>query len=372
MNRYAFLMLAMSMEEAKALLGFSPSDNPSDSEVTKAYRAKAFENHPDRGGDPSKMVELNAAKDVLTGKQRPTYDRSSPSSAPSGGAGGYGGGGSTQTRWEKPKKKEVSFDEAKGKAGLPGDVEWQFVTDTQRSGGYSSDEYHRSDTCWVAYGRTSSKHVFVAARHVVYEQYVVGSGADQDEWGMKVLEFPISGDEGMEPAWLYGNVVKSLKLIRFDGKFNSKVVDARGWRFNDTLPRGAGVSIKHWLAESGLVAGDDPRVQSRKHVIEITYSKSYDAKPNHYQVDMGGFSRDYEAVAIVCNGKPEYLGERDLERFMKAGLLRKVFGDYTYGGEKKSLSRMRDGKKYITLFAEKFSLSPATKETLLAAAAQMK
>lgn len=368
MDRYAFLMLAMSMEEAKALLGFSSSDNPTESEVTKAWRTKAFELHPDRGGDPSKMVEVNVAKDVLTGKQRPTYDRSGPSSEPSGGYGG----GSTQTRWEKPKKEEVSFDEAKGKAGIPGDVDWQFVTDTHRGAGYSSDEFHRSENCWVAYGKTASKHVFVAVKHFVYEQYFIGAGADQDKWSMKVLELPLSGDEGTQPAWLYGHVVKALKLIRFDGRFNSKVVDARGWRFKETPPRGAAISIKHWLAESGLVAGDDPRVQSRKHVIEITYSKSYDAKPNHYQVDMGGFSRDYEAVAIVCNGKPEYLGERDLERFMKAGLLRKIFGDYTYGGEKKSLSRMRDGKKYITLFAEKLSLSPATKDTLLAAASQMK
>lgn len=366
MDRYAFLMLAMSMEEAKALLGFSPSDSPSDSEVTKAYRAKAFENHPDRGGDPSKMVELNAAKDVLTGKQRPTYDRSGPSSAPPSS-------GPVRTPYEKPRKEEVGFTEAKSKAGIPAGVEWQFVTDAQKGTGYSSDEFHRSDVCRVAYGKTESKHVFVAMRHFVYEQYFVGAGADQDKWTIRSLELPIKGDEGTEPAWLYGNIVKALKLVGFDGKFNSKVVDARGWVLDDDkLPRGTGVSLKHWLANSGLVAGDDPRVQSRKHVIEITYERSFQPKPDHYKVDRGGYANDYEAVAVVCNGRSEYLNERDLTKFIKGGLVRKIFGDYTYGGEKKSLSRMREGKKLITLFAEKLDLSAATKETLLAAAAQMK
>jgi hypothetical protein len=367
MNRYAFLMLAMSMEEAKALLGFGPQDNPSEAEITKAWRTKAFEMHPDRGGDPAKMVEVNVAKDVLTGKQRPTYDRSGPSSydAPSSG-------GPTKTHWEKAKTEEVSFDEAKSKAGVPGGVDWQFVTDTQRGTGYSSDEFYRSDTCWVAYGKTDSKHVFVAAQHFIYKQYFIGAGADQDKWAMKVLEIPISGSEGTEPAWLYGNVVKAMKLIRFEGKFNSKVVDARGWHFSEKAPRGSALSIKHWLAESGAVAGDDPKVMGRKHVIEVAYGKSYDQKPHHYQVKERYSTSDWQSVAIVCNGKAEYLDENDITRFMQAGLLRKIFGDYTYGGEKKNVTRMRDGKKLLQLFVDKFNLSPSTKATLEAAISQMK
>ena len=366
MDRYAFLMLAMSLEEAKATLGFKPYDSPSEAEITKVYRAKAFENHPDRGGDLAKMVEINAAKDVLTGKQRPTYDRSSPSPAPSRGP--------TQPRQEKPKAEEVSFDEAKGKAGISAGVEWQFVTDRQRGRWYSSDEYHRDETCWVAYGKTASKHVFVSAYHLVYEQYGLAAGRpDKDVWTIRSFELPIQGDEGTQPAWLYGNVVKALQLGDFDGKFNSKVVDARGAKFDKRLlDVGSGVSIKHWLVDSGAVAGDAPSVQGRKHVIEITYERSYDPKPNHYRVDQGRASNDYEAVAIVCNGRAEYLNEADLTQFKKAGLVRKVFGEYTYGGEKKSLSRMRDGKKLITLLAEKFGLSEATRETLIAAAAAMK
>jgi hypothetical protein len=63
------LLLAMSMEEAKQALGFAPNANPSSGEIQRAYRAKAIQNHPDRGGDPKKMVVINVAKEILEGKR---------------------------------------------------------------------------------------------------------------------------------------------------------------------------------------------------------------------------------------------------------------------------------------------------------------
>lgn len=73
------LLLSMSMEEARETLGFPPGYAPSSDEVTKAYRRKAIENHPDRGGSHEKMVEINVAKEVLEGKR---HDRFRPSPAP--------------------------------------------------------------------------------------------------------------------------------------------------------------------------------------------------------------------------------------------------------------------------------------------------
>lgn len=66
---YARLFLSMSMAEAKELLGFPPSATPNEAEVRKALRIKSFEVHPDRGGDPRKMVELSVAADILQGKR---------------------------------------------------------------------------------------------------------------------------------------------------------------------------------------------------------------------------------------------------------------------------------------------------------------
>jgi curved DNA-binding protein CbpA len=71
--------LSMSMEDAYKVLGLSPG--ASKEEINKAYRAKVFETHPDRGGDPTKMVEVNVAKDILDNKQAPS--RSGPSYEPS-------------------------------------------------------------------------------------------------------------------------------------------------------------------------------------------------------------------------------------------------------------------------------------------------
>lgn len=365
MDRRSFLMLSMSLDEAKGLLGFRPDDNPSESEITRAYRAKAFEAHPDRGGSEDQMVQINVARDVLTGRQRPTYDRGTTTPPPPSS--------SVRTRYEKPAEKKVTFREAVSRAGVPSGVEWQFVTDVQRGTGYSSDEFLRSDSCRVAYGKTDTKHVFVAFRHFVYRQMFIGAGADEDIWTVRCHEYPIKAEEGTQPAWLYGNVVRALSSVEFDGKFNSKVLDARGWKLDDDkLPRGTGLSIKHWLVESGAVAGDDPKVVNRKNVVEIVYGKAYDATPNHYKIDRGGYANDYESVAIVCNGKTEFLNERDLTRFIKAGLVRKIFGDYPWGGQKKSLTRLRDGKKYMQAFINNFSLSSQTRTILEATLSQMK
>ena len=63
------LFIAMSMGEAKQLLGFPPGASPTPREINKAYKAKAKANHPDKGGETYKMVELNVAKDILDGKR---------------------------------------------------------------------------------------------------------------------------------------------------------------------------------------------------------------------------------------------------------------------------------------------------------------
>jgi hypothetical protein len=59
----------MTLEEAKDVLGFPPGSSPSDAEINKAWKSKAKEHHPDRGGSPTMMVEINVAKEVLEGKR---------------------------------------------------------------------------------------------------------------------------------------------------------------------------------------------------------------------------------------------------------------------------------------------------------------
>ncbi|MFA5054457.1 MAG: hypothetical protein WC565_10380, partial [Parcubacteria group bacterium] len=259
-------------------------------------------------------------------------------------------------RWEQPKPQETTFEEAKSKIGLPSGVEWKFVTDNQRGTNYSSDEYERSENSWVAYGRSESTHVFVGMSHKIYRQYFVGAGADQDHWVMKSLEIPVKGDEGKTPAWLYGNVIKALKLIGFKGRFNSKVTDAKDWTFSKKMPTGAEVSIKNWLAEAGEVAEDDPKIQGRKIIIELRYEHSFKEKPGYAKAKYGD---SYELIEVLLNGKAYPLHEDDTKLLAHSfKVMKAIFGDRSYGGSKKQLNRMKNGKLVAELLLKNMKHLP--------------
>jgi hypothetical protein len=96
---YARLFQSMSLPEAKATLGFPPEASPTPEEVAHAYRTKVFENHPDRGGDPSKMVEVNVAKEILDGKRRPDHEHGTPSTP------------HTEPSWQDENEPQTSEEE---------------------------------------------------------------------------------------------------------------------------------------------------------------------------------------------------------------------------------------------------------------------
>lgn len=378
MDRYAFLLIAMSMEDARAKLGFPPGSNPTDNEVNRAFRDLIREDptlHVDRGGDVEKFQELEVAKAILLGQARPTYDRREPGEPESTGV--------ERVRWEPPKKKEVTFQEAESKAGIPGGVAWLFVTPRQRGKSWSSDESSLSDATFVAYGRTDNKHVFVGANHYTKQDHFVGGTDNSDIWKIKSVEISIKADEGKNPAWLYGQVVKSLKGIGFDGRFNSKVIDAQGWSLDSKTPNGAEVSIKHWLVGSGQVAGDDAAVAGRKQVVELYIERSMTEKSGFYpkprsRHDTGAYYGDYYRLSLILNGKPETLSEKDWLAFAAARFggktaLEAVYGDYYYGGEKKQLTRLRQGKVIMQWMLDSLKdLSPDASTVLQAASGQMK
>jgi len=66
------------------LLDVSP--NATDEQITKGHRKQALLNHPDRGGDPIKMQQINIAKEVLSDpKKRDIYDKYGPDGLKTGG-----------------------------------------------------------------------------------------------------------------------------------------------------------------------------------------------------------------------------------------------------------------------------------------------
>jgi hypothetical protein len=360
--RFNAIKLSMSLEEAKKVLGFPPNSNPSDSEVESVRRKLVLKHHPDRGGDERVMAQINAAADILKGQLTP--DRGAPPSYE---------GPANVTYDPEPEVVQVTFEEAKSKAGFPAGVEWKFVTGIQREAGYSSEEFHKSSNFWVAYGKTDSKHVFVGMSHLVYESYALRRNDKKDVWILDSLEVPDS-PKSTDPAWLYGNVIKALKAVGFKGTFNSKVIDATGWKLNDKFPKGNPTSIKHWLADSGTVSGDDPRIMNRKHVVELVYREnSFKEEPGLYKIKHRGRYEKNEGITLVINGKEFPLGEADVQKVCGGKALDLVFGTYYYDGSKKNLTRAKNGKKLLAEMATSFTTLPQNvRDVLAAAAAQMK
>lgn len=63
-------------------------------EIKKAYRKKALEHHPDRGGDQEEFKKINEAYQILSDPQkRSQYDQFGKSGFSPGGSGGFSGSG---------------------------------------------------------------------------------------------------------------------------------------------------------------------------------------------------------------------------------------------------------------------------------------
>ncbi len=77
------------------LLGVSK--DASADEIKAAFRKKAHEHHPDKGGDAEKFKEINEAYQVLgNAEKRQRYDQFGSAAFDGGAGGGYGGFGSGQ------------------------------------------------------------------------------------------------------------------------------------------------------------------------------------------------------------------------------------------------------------------------------------
>jgi molecular chaperone DnaJ len=64
--------------------------NASQDEIKKAFRKKAVEHHPDKGGDENKFKELSEAYEILSDdEKRKNYDRFGTNGNPFAGSGGF-------------------------------------------------------------------------------------------------------------------------------------------------------------------------------------------------------------------------------------------------------------------------------------------
>lgn len=340
------LMRAMSLEQAKAILGFPPNETPSDAEIERRRRQKAVEHHPDKGGDPDKMVEVNVAADVLSGKARATgspsrYDTDEPS-----------GPAYRPEPRPQPKPVRITWEEAEASANVPS-AEWKFKTQSAFSG--------YGDTSAVGFVLVGQMGVdqwaFVAVEH--FKTQNAFTGEDVDEYWMKA-QTASGALRDVAPKFIR----QMFKFPHVSKSFNAKVeILPDGTRLSKDLlfTSGRAVSFKDAMEILGALPDDDPWKNRKLQIAMLLTQK--------------GFGVDGEKqITLIINGR-EHLLRRESTEFIieKTKVLHSIFGTYYYfSNDKKLLTKSKNGKKVMEFLAEKLTHEPQTlRDALAAAAAQM-
>jgi len=323
---YARILKAMSLEKARDVLGFPPGYAPSEKEVGKAQRRKTFEHHPDRGGDSTKMVEVNVAADVLTGKQRakPDYTPPPPSAPDPATPPGPP---------PEPEIPEVSFEEAMAGAHISPRTYWMWITDLLKRRVPDEELMNGGlDSAWVCYGRNyeSQTHEFLL---VAVGAYWDRPGEPSTWWVGKPLQLSKRLTAKQAIARGMPTVMKQLPgLIKRDKvrPIGSGPVGGRRYLGQKDFeePRGTAVSIQAWLEE----IGED----KQKPLTVIVELRTVD-----YSTQM----------VVIVNGHETVLdGNLRIEVERKIG--RKMFSksQLDYWDGKKNLTRMRSPAPLYELF----------------------
>lgn len=352
-ERYARLLLAMSMGEALNIMGFPATSRPSPDEVSKAYKKKVFEMHPDRGGDPAKMVELNVAKDYLSDKtkSRPDnvkdYSYKRDTSAP---------------RWQDDPEtvymKGQDFEAAMSGAGIPAGVEWKFISIPEW---YWEKSFYPGHRIYTLYGQTDTKHVFFAIKERGESAGVIptdmGSKTHvEEDWQTSEIDVPISANiakiapkylKDIGTAWADAKPKPPRKFVSWPGGKPTKALIQK-------VPRSGGAALKDMLVAMGLLNDEDPSVVGRKSIVEI-YTKRNAEKGKRVREEVQKKQRaepskriyipasaDYDFFVRV-NGKAEQLTDDTIENMNKR-FIPWIMNNEVSEGRPFNLTRLRGGR----------------------------
>jgi hypothetical protein len=338
--RTARLFIAMSVDEAASILGVSSSATPE--EIQKAYKAKVFENHPDRGGDPEKMVAVNVAKDVLDGKRSPSY-------APSDSGYGY-----NAPKQPKPDPVRVSFEEAMGEANVPTGVDWKLVG-APAYGGYGDT----SISGCVVYGQKGTQHIFVSLYHKQSKNAFTGE--DLDTWTASVVDEPLSKPADKLVPAIFKRLYSEFEGTKkgFSGKVAlandlPKITEAIMWF------KGRDMAIQDAIDQLGGATA--PAAGKKLSVVMQLVSTGT------------GYPQE-EGITIIINGREYPLEKRAADYVIKkTSILRTIFGAYFYfDSSKKDLTRAKKGKDVLRFLSEIVGFdNEELRDLLMAASDQMK
>ena len=348
-DRYAKLLLSMSLDQAKSVLGLPPGSSPSPVEIQKAYRTKALEHHPDRGGSHEKMVEVNVAKEVLEGKTRATWipdpsytARPERPRAP---------------KWQDDPEtvymKGQDFAAAMGSSGAPADTEWKFISVPEW---YWEKSFYPGHRIWVLYGQTASKHIFLAIKERGESAGVIPTELGtkthvEEDWQSSVIDAPISHNiakiapkflKEVGTSWADGAKPKPpKKFIAWSGGKPTKPTIEKS-------PRSGGVALKDILLSTGLLSDDDPSVAGRKSIVEVFTKMSKERYERAKKLKAEGKLKNINAAHqydffVRVNGKEAKL-EDDTITKMERTFIPWAMDWEVSEGRPKNLTRMRGGR----------------------------
>lgn len=329
--RYARMVQAMSVQEAKAILGLPSSYTPE--EFAKAFRKKVMENHPDRGGSTEAMVQVNVAKDVLEGKRRPTFQ--SPQSQPK------------PQPEAKPTHKVVetikgrTFDEAVD--GSMAMVDWK-VASASRGG----DWYYKyllgqaQDGKWVVLCIRKEE-----GRDEVLERFPDGSTErrrHEETWAAEAKKFPATSKT------LLKSVVAQFKLFASDLEKRRVPPKFLAWPegvklSKSTLDRvqvqASGVALKDAMLSAGVFGADDAEVAGRRTQVEI-FAKDNEKKKKDLRDAGRTRYRPEEVVDFylsINGGPPTMLAEETIKNLKMSYIAMWIF-DFDFS-KRVNITRLR-------------------------------
>jgi hypothetical protein len=316
------LKLAMSRSEAHAILGVRPGATKD--EIQEAWKRKALEHHPDRGGDQELMKAVNVARDVLLSGpdvrpfNPPEYKRHE------------------QPR-EAPRREEapgIDWDTAAKKAGVPSGVKWLFRTAVGYGGG-EYDQYSMVVFC----GEVDGSYVFVGV-HCYTKQANLARGASET-YTMWVYPGPISGFASLEVngASAIRSIWSSAGGVRgYNGKI---VLLPEGTEFGPMMTFAPGRELAYKDAMNILSGAPKKTAPGAKVDIVLELGDL----PGHFSMHQ---------ITLVVDGRPFGLNAESNEVIQKkSNLIKLVFGTYAYSGSNKHLTKIKGGKRVLEYLAVK-------------------
>lgn len=337
---------AMTYDQAKTVLGFSLSDSPSPSDIKRAWQKLAMKYHPDRGGDPEMMVEVNVAKDILDGTRKPdkttgpTTKSSSP--APSAAPPSYS--------WKPKNDPSVTLASAAHASGAD-KIAWLGFF-TQRHTGYSGDETSLWNKYYVAVGMHRDLTKVHIGLFTKTERDSGINGGQSVVWSVQLGEVKkkskdvLQGVKEMyrDHANFVGVVTRPMAQV---SKFSTTV----GKDLIPILEKGVTVPVvngEDLLTALGLNIPAERAAKPKKASVSLHYDRGDDG------VMRGGFS--------LNGGEVHRVTDAEGPAFQR--LLKPTWGEYTYtSNPSKLLARLKRVEAIATFILQHIkSLPPAIRE----------